>query len=138
LGAASRDRIIAAWNFLVQHNRLYRGQPNINAGPAEVDLRDAKFVRDVIDEQRPVHAGQEAFGGFVIRGEDEPGPRAGDIAIEDVAVAIDSETHELVTFAAPDIMAKVFPELFPLGNGHFSLWHQKIKGRTAAQSAAAK
>lgn len=138
LGTADRDQIIAAWNFLVGHNRLYREYGNIGLDSADLDLRGATFVRDIMDEQRPVNVGQEAFGGFVIRGEDEPGPRAGDIAIEDVAVAIDSETEELVTFAAEDLMAKVFPELFPLGNGHFSLWHQKKKGRTQAQTAAAR
>lgn len=136
--AADRERIASAWNFLVDNNQLYRQQQHVQHVEPRLQTGQATFVRDVEDTRRPVHAGQAPFGDFVIRGEDEPGPRAGDIDIGEVAVGVDPVTEELVSFAEKDLMAQVFPELFPLGDGHFSLWHQKVKGRSAAEIHVAR
>lgn len=137
LKPADHDRVAATWNFLIDNNMLYQQYQHVPPVVQEIQVEEATFMHNVDEEQQPLHHGQEAFGGFVFQGEDDPGPRGGDVNLEDTVIAIDTETEELVMFTMQELMAMLFPELFPLRDGHFSLWHQRVKGCTMEQIAAA-
>ncbi|KAF9945221.1 hypothetical protein BGZ70_003970, partial [Mortierella alpina] len=54
----------------------------------------------------------------------DPGPRAGDVGIENIVVGVDHDDNQ-VTFQDPKLLPKLFPELYPYGYGAFALWHHK-------------
>lgn len=56
------------------------------------------------------------------------GPRAGDESLEDVVAGIDTSSEE-VKYTDPNILVKIFPELFPYGVGAFQLRHSTINLR---------
>ncbi|KAI8594480.1 hypothetical protein EDD21DRAFT_85927 [Dissophora ornata] len=127
--APNRDRIVKCWNWLVHHNPLYEGLavfPHEMAEP--IGLAAIEREQGSVPRPSQGHPQQAMFPASVLATL-EPGPRAADVNMEDLDVGLDINKNELVKFSNPKLMAMLFPELFPYGNGAFSLWHHKTKLR---------
>lgn len=122
--SASIERIMDAWNWLTEHNPVYRDEDDIEEEQlpeASLEVREEEMVQANISFPWSVLAAAEA------------GPRAGDVEVQNLQVGTDRRGRAQY-FQDPDLMLKAFPELFPFGRGGFSLWHQKKNLRTEDQA----
>lgn len=120
------DRVLAAWNWLIQNNPLYQEFRRI---PVEV-------WRGLIEEQsRTLAVGsgsaqqREIFSATVLRAL-PPGPRMAEQEVGEMIVGLDVETLDTVKFSNRDILHMIFPELYPFARGGFRLEHHKTKLRS--------
>ncbi|KAG0293024.1 hypothetical protein BGZ97_005445 [Linnemannia gamsii] len=60
----------------------------------------------------------------------DPGPRMADVNIEDVNVAINPTTNEMVKYTNRDILGLLFPELYPFGQDFSRLEHHRKNVRS--------
>lgn len=119
LPAADRDRITRAWNWLRANNPLWADSWPIPILPEQL----GQAVVDVGTGQA-AHPGQQDFPGVYCASLD-PGPRAGDVQMENLVVGVNIEDDTAVTFKSPVLMLNLFPDLFPFGHGDFKLEHYK-------------
>lgn len=119
---ASVERIVSAWDWLQENNPLYQD--------VEVAVPQPIGDRMEVDEDNP-REGNIAFPiSFMAAA--EAGPRAGDVGVQELEAGVTAQ-GEPVSFKDRDLMATVFPHLFPFGRGAFSLWHQKKNLRNDAE-----
>ncbi|KAF9340793.1 hypothetical protein BGX26_008868, partial [Mortierella sp. AD094] len=85
-------------------------------------------LQDPQAHQGHSHPQRSRFPGTILAGLD-PGPRVTDVNFEDINVGYIPAKDELVKFGNPKLMAMLFPELFPYGQGAFSLSHHKTNLR---------
>ncbi|KAG0013567.1 hypothetical protein BGZ81_000952 [Podila clonocystis] len=121
---ASIERILDAWNWLIEHNPLYQDEEDI-----EHEQLPAVNL-DILEEERAEP--NFSFPWSVVAAA-EAGPRAGDTEVQNLQVGMDRRGRAQY-FRDPDLMVKAFPELFPFGRGGFSLWHHKKNLRTEGEA----
>ncbi len=121
-----KDRIMAAWQWLVASDPLYGGV-NDRRRP---DILEPVRVDKLVQDPKHVEGERQDFTADVLLALD-PGPRAADVRLEDVVVGLD-QNQQRVTYLRPLLLATLFPELYPYGSGCFELWHHKINLRAAA------
>ncbi|KAG0324692.1 hypothetical protein BG000_002107 [Podila horticola] len=101
--SASIERIMDAWNWLTEHNPVYRDEDDIEEEQlpeASLEVREEEMVQANISFPWSVLAAAEA------------GPRAGDVEVQNLQVGTDRRGRAQY-FQDPDLMLKAFPELFP-------------------------
>lgn len=119
-----RARIESAWNWLVENNPLYS-----DLGPMAVDPSfGGRLEVNDRENQRSTLERQVLFPGTVIELTNQ-GPRAGDEPLEDVVAGIEMSSGQEVKYSDPDILVKIFPDLFPYGMGAFQLRHSSVNLR---------
>jgi hypothetical protein len=116
----SIQRIAAAWGWLIANNPLYTGFEMPMPGQ-EMEVEEEEHRQENIAFPSSIMAAGEA------------GPRAGDVQMQELEAGVTAE-GEPVSFKDKNLMATVFPHLFPFGRGAFSLWHQKKNLRSLAQA----
>ncbi|KAF9897222.1 hypothetical protein BX616_005983, partial [Lobosporangium transversale] len=114
---ANQDRILEARQWLRDYNPLFT--------EAQPDLTDRAAVRGQVRESEAAAGHRPLFNTALLRPVREERPRAADISVEEVLVAVDLQTQADIAFSNPELLPSLFPELYPFGTGAFALWHQK-------------
>lgn len=126
---ASVERIVLARQWLADNNHLFNFVHQV-VEPDAVGMveEDPSIVADVFEGD----ANRQLFPTAMLEQQD-PGPRAADHQLEQLNIGLDTRSDDLVLYSNPDVVALLFPELFPYGHGAFALWHHKAELRTPEQ-----
>ncbi|KAF9318547.1 hypothetical protein BG006_003173, partial [Podila minutissima] len=120
------DRVLAAWNWLVDNNPLYQEFRHI---PVELwsGLIEEQSRTQAVGSGSPRQ--RELFSATVLRAL-PPGPRMAEQEVGQMVVGVDVEILDGAKFSKPDLLHMLFPELYPFALGGFRLEHHKIKFRS--------
>ncbi|KAG0317728.1 hypothetical protein BG000_004447 [Podila horticola] len=125
-----RHRVVNAWNWLNTNNHLFRNMQQQQAQLQAVVEELYELEEDEDISNAVPHPGRYHFPTGIIQMPD-PGPRMADVGIEQVNVAINPLTDQLVKYSNPNLMGLLFPELYPFGQDFFKLEHHKKNLRPA-------
>jgi len=126
---ANCRRIIAARQWLAANNPLF---PMIQ--PIPVPEQEG-VIGEGHERTNPEGMDQNLrYFTTTLLQQPEPGPEAANVRFEDLNIGMDMDTEEVVSYQNADLMAKLFPNLFPYGEGVFALWHHKKELRDPAHT----